>query len=101
MLPVKTSISIGEKPGGTQDWKQHILRKMLTEDDLRNLQPLYCYRDHILPKWSGLERGTQLTLERIGLLKIGEEIGLDEKEMLLKVLYTREAVLMFEWSEIG
>ena len=101
MLLVKMSVSTGEKPGEMQDWKQHILRKMLMEDDLRNLQPLYCYRDHILPKQSGLERGTQLMLERIGLLKIGEEIGPDEKEMLLEVLYTREAALMFEWSEIG
>ena len=42
-----------------------------------------------------------MTLKRIGLLKIGEEIRPDKKEMLLEILYTREAVLTFKWSEIG
>ena len=48
-----------------------------------------------------MEQGTWLTPEKIGLLKIGEEIGPDEKEMLLEILYTREAALTFKWSEIG
>ena len=42
-----------------------------------------------------------MTPEKIGLLKIGEEIGPDEKEMLLEILYTREAALTFKGSEIG
>ena len=78
-----------------------MLEKLLTKDDPQNLQPLCYYRDHILLKQSGMEWGTQLTLERIGLLKIGEEIGPDKKEMLLEILYIREAALTFEWSEIG
>ena len=47
-----------------------------------------------------MKQGTQLILERIGLLKIGEEIRPDKKEMLLEILYTREAALTFEWSKI-
>ena len=37
-----------------------------------------------------------MTPERIGLLKIGEEIRPNEKEILLEILYTREAVLTFK-----
>ena len=47
-----------------------------------------------------MEWRTQLTPERIGLLKIDEEIEPDKKKMLLEILYTREAALIFEWSEI-
>ena len=77
-----------------------MLEKMLTKNNPWNLQPLYYYRDHILLKQSGMEWGTQLTPERIGLLKIDEEIEPDKKKMLLEILYTREAALIFEWSEI-
>lgn len=74
---------------------------MLTEDNPQNLQPLYHYRDHVLSKQSGMEQGTWLTLERIGLLKIGKGIRPEEKEILLEILYIREAALTFEQSEIG
>lgn len=47
-----------------------------------------------------MEWGTQLTPERIGLLKIDKKIGSDEKKILLEILYIREAVLIFEWSKI-
>ena len=100
MLPVKTLELTGEKPEGTQDWKQWVLERMLTKDDPWNLQPPYCYRDQIILKWLGMEQGTWLTPERIGLLKIGKDIWPDKKEMLLEVLYTREAALTFEWGEI-
>ena len=101
MLPVKMSKTTGEKPGGTQDWKLQILAKLPRADDPCNWQPSSCLHDHIIPKQSGMRRGSRLTPERIKLLKVGEGIRLKKKEMLLEVLYTREAALIFEWSEIS
>ena len=46
-------------------------------------------------------RGQRLTPERLKKLKIGEDITDVEKEILLKVLFNREARIAFDFSEKG
>ena len=43
-----------------------------------------------------MPQGTRLTLERIGLLKIGKELQAAEREILLEILYTQESILTFK-----
>lgn len=101
MLPVRTSKSTGGKPGGTQDWRTTILARLPMPEDVLNQMPPSRFHEYILPKRSGLPYGTRLTPDRIGMLKMGEELWEAEREMLLEILYSREAVLTFEWEEIG
>ena len=55
----------------------------------------------ITPKFSSIPQGSRLTEERIADLDIGAELWPREKELLMTLLFNREAAIAFEWQEKG
>jgi hypothetical protein len=51
------------------------------------------YAHCLIPKFSTLAKGTRLTDERVALIQIGIDLLPWEKDLLMQVLYNREAVL--------
>ena len=55
----------------------------------------------ITPKFSTIPQGSRLTEERIADLDIGAELWPREKELLMALLFNREAAIAFDWQEKG
>ena len=55
----------------------------------------------ITPKFSTIQQGSRLTEERIADLDIGAELWLCETELLMALLFNREAAIAFDWQEKG
>ncbi|RDW88499.1 hypothetical protein BP6252_00531 [Coleophoma cylindrospora] len=88
------SISDGTKPRGTRYW----IDKVMKTEKQTEIGP---YDHWITPKFSGIARGSRLTLERIENLIIRTSITLQEREVLMELLYAREAYIAFNFEEIG
>jgi len=82
----------GLKPAGDEDWR--IKR-------VGNPSPVNIKYPWLIPKFSNIPRGTRLTAERFAGLKIGTGITNQEKEVLMEVLYNREARIAFDFTEKG
>ena len=44
----------------------------------------------IIPKFSSIKKGSQLTLERLRKLKLGDGLSDEEKDVFYEMLYNRE-----------
>ena len=55
----------------------------------------------ITPKFSTIQQGSRLTEERIADLDIGAELWPCETELLMALLFNREAAIAFDWQEKG
>jgi hypothetical protein len=94
--PVDSSFSDGTSPGKL-GWKTDVL-----EGEQQGRHPEYGPYGHwLVPKFSTLAKGTRLTDERVSLIQIGIDLLPREKDLLMQVLYDREAVLSWDFSEIG
>ena len=92
--PVDPGETDGSKPGGTLDWFERS-----KADDIPSQPGLYS--DWITPKFSGIQRGSRLTDERIKDLIVGDSLWPKERELFIEVLYNREKALAFDFSHIG
>jgi hypothetical protein len=86
--PVDSRESDGSRPGGVTDWME---RSKAT--DVKH--PLGPYNKWLVQKFSGIQRGERLTTERIKALTIGSGLTIQERDILLEMLYNREAALAF------
>ena len=73
---------------------------MISEEQYK---PSGRYGGWLIPKFSDIEKGSRLTAERIGRLKVGAPGNLtaDEYDVFLQVLYNREAGIAFDFTEKG
>src|SRR5205085_7122501 len=55
----------------------------------------------LIPKFSQIPRGERLTPARIEKLKVGEHLWHAEKQLLIEMLFNREAAIAFDSSEKG
>ena len=55
----------------------------------------------ITPKFSDIPHGSRLTQERMAEMDIGVELWPQEKELLLALMFNREAAIAFDWQEKG
>jgi len=92
ILPANQPHTGGLKPGGDEDWKIKLVG---------NPSPINIKYPWLIPKFSNIPRGTRLTAERIAGLKIGMGITNQEREVLIEVLYNREAGIAFDFMEKG
>ena len=53
----------------------------------------------ITPKFSDIPHGSRLTQERITEIDIGTELWPQERELLLILMFNREAAIAFDWQE--
>ena len=77
-----------------ENWKEQIA--VYKGDDSNKSGSQYPW---LIPKFSNIERGRQLTPERIVKLKIGESLTSEERIVLLEVLFNREAGIAFDFTE--
>src|SRR5271156_372945 len=94
---VNTDESDGTAPGGSKTWREDMLRKeRRTESpDKEDL-----YAEWLIPKFSEIPKGSRLTPERIEKLIMGS-ITAQEKDLLIAMLFNREAALAWEFAEMG
>jgi len=82
----------GLKPGGNEDWKIKLVG---------NPSPINIKYPWWIPKFSNIPRGIRLTAERIAGLMIETGITNQERNVLMQVLYNREARIAFDFTEKG
>jgi RNase H-like domain found in reverse transcriptase/Integrase zinc binding domain/Reverse transcriptase (RNA-dependent DNA polymerase) len=95
--PVDSGETDGQAPGGKTEWKQ--LAKEREREQPR--APPGKYDQWITPKFSAIARGARLTPERADRMIVGEDLTDKERDVMLEMLYNREAALAWDFSEIG
>lgn len=93
--PVDFGDGKGERPRGLEDWYEKAkLRETPQEQEGK-------YRDHLIPRFSDIPRGSRLTPERLKKLDVGEEITTEERVFFEEMMLNREKAIAFEWRECG
>ena len=59
------------------------------------------YAGWLIPKFSDIERGSQLTEEHVKRLRVGNDLSAEEHDIFLEVLFNREAGIAFDFREKG
>ena len=95
--PVNSDQSDGSIPGGLTDWKSGLLEK----EALVLVDPNRKYAEWFTPKFSTIKRGSQLTAERLSIMTVGTEMTLQERDVLIEMLYNQEAGIAFAFEEMG
>jgi hypothetical protein len=105
--PVNQPHEGGLRPGGKGNWRAEAISK-------EKYKPDGDYGGWLIPKFSDIKKGSRLTAERIGRLKVGgvtKDVTRDvegvtgltanEYDVFLQVLYNREAGIAFDFTEKG
>ncbi|CAN9357248.1 unnamed protein product [Alternaria alternata] len=74
---------------GRLDWKERAAEKQRPNADSDSA----AFKQYFEPRYATFPRGTRMTSERISEIKISPDLRPKEKEMLLEMLYRREAAL--------
>ena len=90
VVPVDEAHSAGIKPSGEEGWRERLIK----EEKERGLDG-GAYPWVLIPKFSTIERGRRLTQARIRQLNIGEHPTTNERDLLLEMLFNREAAIAF------
>jgi len=80
----------GLKPGVDEDWKLKLAG---------HPSPVNAKYPWLIPKFLDMVKGTRLTKEHIDGLKIAKGVSQQEKDVLMKVLFNREAGITFDFTE--
>ena len=94
--PVNRPHKEGLKPEGVENWKEQIA--VYKGEDSNKSGSQYPW---LILRFSNIERGRQLTPERIEKLKIGQSLTSKERIVLLEVLFNREGGIAFDFTEKG
>ena len=101
--PVDLGVSDGTVPPGDPNW----LEKVTLEGDrliAQGLVPNDCqssFSKFLIPKFSQIRRGERLTPERLAEMRIGDQLWPRERELLEEMLFYREKVLAWNFTEMG
>lgn len=99
VLPVDEGHAVGESPAGDVLWREKALAKerrlLEITGDARK------YRGFLIPKFTSIVRGRRLTPTRIKQLNIGPNLRPAERDLVLQVLYNREAAIAFDSKREG
>ena len=74
---------------------------MLAREALLTPYPDQEYAEWLIPKFLTTEQGSQLTNEQIASMMVGPDITPQERELLAKMLYNREAAIAFSFKKMG
>ena len=95
VLPVDRGDGKGEKPGGREDWYERAKLRETSQEQVGK------YREHLIPRFSDIPRGSRLTPERLAKLDVGDEITAEERLLFEEMLLNREKAIAFDWKECG
>ena len=97
--PVDLGVSDGSKPGGIHNWKDVI------KSSERHVGPIEPFDHLITGRFSSLEqplaKGSRLTPERIANIVMGDFLLPRERELLIAILFNREAALAYDFPHCG
>ena len=96
VVPVDEAHSVGIKPSGEEGWRERLIK----EEKEGGLDG-GAYPGVLIPKFSTIERGRWLTQSRIRKLNIGDHLTANERDLLLEMLFIREAAIAFDSAEKG
>lgn len=96
MQPINSSILDGSKPDGSNDWKVNAIKNKVPILDSNDK-----YSYWLISKFIPIAKRARLTLERLPKMIIGDSMTRQEKEVLTKILYNQEAVLVCDFLEMG
>ena len=88
--------SAGIKPNGEEGWRERSIR----EEKEIGLDG-GAYPGVLIAKFSTIERGRRLTHARIRKLNVGAHLTTNERDLLLEMLFNREAAIAFDSAENG
>ena len=88
--------SVGIKPSGEEGWREWLIK----EEKGRGLDG-GAYPEVLIPRFSTIERGRRLSQVQIRKLNIGDHLTTNEWDILLEMLFNREAEIAFNSAEIG
>ena len=91
VVPVDEAHSAGIKQSGKEGWREQLIK----EEKERELAG-GSYLGVLIPKFSSIERGRQLTQAWIRKLNIGEHHTTNERDLLLEMLFNQEGAIPFE-----
>ena len=94
---VERCVSDGSAPGGNPDWR----KKALTREAATPKPFFEKYPGWLILKFSTIARGARMTPERLQKINVGECLTVEERDLLTELLYNREAVLAWDFSEMG
>ena len=92
--PVSRLHEGGLRPGGKGNWYVEAISK-----EYYKLGSAYA--GWLIPKFSDIEQGLQLTEKRIKKLKVGSNLSAEEHDVFLEVLFNREAGIAFDFTKKG
>lgn len=90
----------GQEPrpiSGQIDWKERAKKRQVPNKDSDKAP----FRQYFEPRYAPFLRGTRLTSERLAEMKISSDLQPKEREMLVEMLYRREAALAWDFKESG
>ena len=96
VLPVDEAHSAGIKPIGEEGWRGRLIKEEKEGELDRRACP-----GVLIPKFSTIEQGRRLTQVRIRKLNFGEHMTTNERDLLLEMLFNREAAIAFDSAEKG
>ena len=91
--PVNANDGTGEGPGGRPDWYARSKAREVPQEHTGR------YKDHLLPRISGIPKGSRLTPERLAALDVGEWLWVEEKAMFFELMLNHEGAIAFDWKE--
>ena len=96
VVPVDEVHSAGIKPSGEEVGRQRLIK----EEKERELDG-GAYPGVLIPKFSTIERGRRLTQARLRKPNIGEHLTTHQRDLLLEMLFNREAAIAFDSAKKG
>ena len=94
--PVDLGSSDGSMPAGDPLWREKAIAR-----ERPKLDPTDKFAPWLYPKFSKLQKGTRLTPERLTKLRVGPNLTVNERLMLVEMLFNREAAIAWTFEEMG
>jgi hypothetical protein len=83
---------------GREDWKARAIERQRLRMNVRDHDPSP-HDDLFKQRYAAFLRGTRLTTERVSKLHIGDQLTLQERAMLIEMLFNREGALSWQFEE--
>ena len=96
MQPVDQKLLDGSKPDWSDIWRVNAIKKEISIFD-----PTDNYTHWLISKFTPIAKGAIITLERLAKMIIGDDMTSQEKDLLTEMLYNREVVLVWDFTEMG
>ena len=84
----------GLRPGEKGNWRMEAISK-------EYYKPGGAYAGWLIPNFSDIKQGSQLTEECIKKLKVGSDLTAEEHDIFLEVLFNCKAGIAFDFTEKG